>query len=118
MSNGLAANFGINLLSAAVGQNPSLTEAVLLQSVGIGTELKMLKFSRKHELEADEMGLIFMAMAGYDPRVAPGFWERMSAKGGGSPPEFLSTHPGPDSRIDKLNKQMSKAMEYYEKSKK
>ncbi len=118
MSNGLAANFGINLLSAAIGQNPNLTESLLLQSVGIGTELGMLKFSRKHELEADELGLIFMAIAGYDPRTAPEFWERMSAKGGQSPPEFLSTHPGPESRIEKLNKQMAKAMEYYEKSKK
>lgn len=117
MSNGLAANFGISLLSSAVGQNPSLTQAILLQSVGIGSELGMLSFSRKHELEADELGLTFMAIAGYDPRQAPIFWERMSAKGGESPPEFLSTHPGPDSRIQKLNQQMPKAMQYYERAK-
>lgn len=117
MSNGLVSNFGVSLLSSALGQNPSLTQAILLQSVGLGSELGMLSFSRKHELEADELGLTFMALAGYDPRQAPIFWERMSAKGGESPPEFLSTHPGPDSRIQKLNQQMPKAMQYYEKAK-
>ena len=74
----------------------------------------MLKFSRDQELEADQLGLIFMAIAGYDPREAPEFWKRMEAKsGGGSPPEFLSTHPGPGRRIDQLNKQMPEALKYY-----
>lgn len=118
MSNGLAANFGMSLLSSAVGQNPSLTQSIFMQSVGLGSELGMLSFSRKHELEADELGLTFMAIAGYDPRQAPVFWERMSATGGQAPPEFLSTHPGPDSRIQKLNQQMPKALKYYEESKK
>jgi predicted Zn-dependent protease len=113
MSNGLAANFGLSLLSSAMGKNPTLTQQIFLQSVGIGSQLKMLSFSRKHELEADELGLIFMAMAGYDPRTAPGFWERMAKVGGETPPEFLSTHPGPDRRIDRLNANMAKAMEYY-----
>jgi predicted Zn-dependent protease len=117
MSNGLAANFGISLLSSAIGQNPSLTQSIFMQSVGLGSELGMLSFSRKHELEADELGLTFMAIAGYDPRQAPIFWERMSATGGQAPPEFLSTHPGPDSRIQKLNQQMPKAMKYYEAAK-
>lgn len=113
MSTGLLTNFGVGVLSTAMGQNPSLTQNVLLQSVGIGSELGMLSFSRKHELEADEMGLIFMAMAGYDPRQAPIFWERMSAQGGQAPPEFLSTHPGPANRIAKLNSQMNEALKYY-----
>ncbi len=114
MSNGLMLNFGISAMSTAMGQNPTLTEQILLQSVGMGSELGMLSFSRKHELEADEMGLIFMAMAGYDPRVAPVFWERMSAKSSGqAPPEFLSTHPGPDRRIERLNAKMPEALEYY-----
>ena len=117
MSNGLVANFGISLLSAAIGQNPSLTQAIFLQSIGLGSELGMLSFSRKHELEADELGLTFMAVAGYDPRQAPVFWERMAAKGGEAPPEFLSTHPGPESRIQKLNQLMPKAMTYYEAAK-
>ena len=63
------------------------------------------------------MGLIFMAMAGYDPRQAPAFWDRMSAAGGEAPPEFLSTHPGPDRRIERLNANMAKAMEYYNAAK-
>lgn len=113
MSNGMAINMGMTAFSTALGQNPTMMEQIFLQSVGVGSELGMLSFSRKHELEADEMGLIFMAMAGYDPREAPIFWERMSAAGGESPPEFLSTHPGPNRRIEKLNANMPKALEYY-----
>lgn len=113
MSNGMMLNMGMTAVSTAMGQNPTMTQQILLQSIGMGSELGMLSFSRKHELEADEMGLIFMAMAGYDPRQAPIFWERMAAKGGEAPPEFLSTHPGPDRRIEKLNANMPKALEYY-----
>jgi predicted Zn-dependent protease len=113
MSNGMAMNMGLSLFSAAMGQNPTMTQQILLQSVGMGSELGMMSFSRKHELEADQMGLIFMAMAGYDPRQAPVFWERMSKAGGATPPEFLSTHPGPDRRIERLNANMAKALTYY-----
>jgi len=113
MSNGLIANMGLSVLSTAMGQNPSMTQQIFLQSVGMGSQLGMLSFSRKHELEADELGLIFMAMAGYDPREAPTFWERMSSAGGEAPPEFLSTHPGPDRRIERLNANMDKALKYY-----
>lgn len=115
MSNGMAINLGLSAFSTSMGQNPTVTQQILLQSVGMGSELGMLSFSRKHELEADEMGLIFMAMAGYDPRQAPIFWERMSSAGGAAPPEFLSTHPGPDRRIERLNANMPKALEYYKK---
>lgn len=113
MSNGMMLNMGLTAVSTAMGQNPTMTQQILLQSIGMGSELGMLSFSRKHELEADEMGLIFMAMAGYDPRQAPIFWERMAAKGGQAPPEFLSTHPGPDRRIERLNAHMPKALEHY-----
>ena len=115
MSNAMVANLGLSVFSAAMGQNPTLMQQIFLQSVGIGSQLGMLKFSRKHELEADELGLIFMAMAGYDPREAPVFWERMAAAGGEAPPEFLSTHPGPHRRIERLNANMPKALEYYNK---
>ncbi|GMQ23727.1 M48 family metallopeptidase [Algoriphagus sp. oki45] len=115
MSNGMLANLGISAISVAMGQNPTLTEQIFLQSIGMGSQLGMLSFSRKHELEADELGLIFMAMAGYDPRQAPIFWERMAKVGGEAPPEFLSTHPGPDRRIERLNANMVKALEYYNK---
>lgn len=114
MSNGLIANFGVSVLSSAIGQNPTLTQQIFLQSVGIGSELGMLSFSRKHESEADQLGLTFMALAGYDPREAPIFWERMQAQSGGeAPPEFLSTHPDPSNRIKKLNEWMPEALKYY-----
>jgi predicted Zn-dependent protease len=115
MSNGMLLNGLLGGASAAMGQNPTMMQQILLQGVGAGSQLGMLSFSRKHELEADEMGLIFMAMAGYDPRTAPAFWERMAAAGGGAPPEFLSTHPGPDRRIERLNSNMPKALQYYKK---
>lgn len=113
MSNGMLLNGLLGGASTAMGQNPTMMQQILLQGVGAGSQLGMLSFSRKHELEADEMGLIFMAMAGYDPRTAPAFWERMAAAGGGAPPEFLSTHPGPDRRIERLNSNMPKALQYY-----
>jgi predicted Zn-dependent protease len=119
MSNGMLLNGVLGSAQIAMGQNPTLMQNLFLQAFGVGGQLGMLKFSRNHELEADQLGLNFMALAGYDPRVAPAFWERMEAAGsGGSPPEFLSTHPGPRKRAAELNKQMSIAMEYYEQSKK
>jgi predicted Zn-dependent protease len=119
MSNGMLLNGLLGGVQVAMGQNPSLTQSLFLQAAGVGGQLGMLKYSRSHELEADKLGLNFMALAGYDPRVAPGFWERMSQAGSGAaPPEFLSTHPGPNRRIDQLNKQMPVSMEYYEKSNK
>ena len=116
MSQGLIANGLLGTLGAALGQNPTLTQQVFMQAVGVGAQLGMLKFSRQHESEADRIGLIFMAMAGYDPHEAPRFWERMVAQsGGGEPPEFLSTHPSHASRIQDLNKEMPEAMKYYKK---
>ena len=73
----------------------------------------VLPYSRSHESEADRMGLIFMAMAGYDPREAPKFWERMSAEAGAKPPEFLSTHPSDATRIRQLQEYMPEALMYY-----
>ncbi len=117
MSEGMVANGLLGGLSAAVGQNPTLTQELLMQSVGVGTQLGMLSFSRQHESEADRIGLIFMAMAGYNPQVAPAFWNRMEEKSGGGerPPEFLSTHPHPATRIADLEKYMTEAMQYYKK---
>ncbi|MBL7943259.1 MAG: M48 family metallopeptidase, partial [Flavobacteriales bacterium] len=88
MSQGLLLNLGLSSVSVAMGQNPTLTQQIFLQSIGIGSSLGMLSFSRKHETEADKLGLVFMAMAGYDPQVAVSFWERMSASGGAQPPEW------------------------------
>jgi len=99
-----------------MGQNPTAGQELLMQAVGAGTNLGMLKFSREHESEADHMGLIFMAMAGYDPSQAPVFWERMSSMSGGQqPPEFMSTHPSHETRISDLKGWMPEAMQYYKK---
>lgn len=119
MSNSMLMNGLLGTAQAAMGQNPTLTQSIFLQAFGAGGELGMLSFSRKHELEADQLGLNFMALAGYDPREAPGFWDRMNqGREGEAPPEFLSTHPGPNKRKEELIKQMPIALEYYERSKK
>jgi predicted Zn-dependent protease len=116
MSQGLVANLGLSTLSAAMGQNPGMTKQIMLQAVGVGTQIGMLKFSRQHESEADKIGLIFMAMAGYDPNKAVDFWQRMDKmSGGGAPPEFLSTHPSHSTRISDLKASMPEAMKYYKK---
>ncbi|MGE0773150.1 MAG: M48 family metallopeptidase [Cyclobacteriaceae bacterium] len=114
MSQGLVAQFGLSTLGAAMGQNPSATQQIFMQAVGVGTSVGMLKFSRSHESEADHIGLIFMALAGYDPNGAPSFWERMSELSGGQqPPEFLSTHPSHETRISDLKGWIPEAMKYY-----
>lgn len=116
MNTAYAQQIGLSLGSVALGQDPTMAQRLVFQAVGMGSQLGMLAFSRKHESEADELGLIFMAIAGYDPSSAPKFWERMAATGGGAPPEFLSTHPSHDTRISRLNAKLPEAMEYYEKS--
>ena len=116
MSQQMVAQVGVQSLGALMGQNPTLGNELFMQAVGAGTGLGMLKFSRQHESEADKMGLIFMAMAGYDPQEAPRFWERMAALSQGQePPEFLSTHPSSETRVRDLNTWMPEAMQYYKK---
>lgn len=115
MSQGLIAEFGLSTISAAMGQNPTATQQIFMQAVGVGTNVGMLKFSRSHESEADHMGLIFMAMAGYNPEEAPKFWQRMSSGDGQQPPEFLSTHPSHSTRIKDLEGWIPEAKGYYKK---
>ena len=116
MSQGLLTQGLLGGVSAAMGQNPSMTQDVFMQAVGMGTQIGMLKFSRQHESEADKIGLIFMAMAGYDPHEAPKFWERMTEMSGGQqPPEWLSTHPSHETRINDLNAAIPEAMKYYKR---
>ncbi|MFT7035666.1 MAG: putative Zn-dependent protease [Cyclobacteriaceae bacterium] len=117
MSQGLLTQGALGGLSAAMGQNPTGTQELLMQSIGAGTQIGMLKFSRQHESEADKLGLIFMAIAGYDPNEAPDFWGRMSSGGGEQPPEFMSTHPSHDTRISDLKAQIPNALKYYEANK-
>lgn len=115
MSQGLVTQIGAVGLAVALRDKRQETQALFMGAYGVGAQLGgMLPFSRRHESEADEMGLYFMAMAGYDPREAPRFWERMQQAGGGGAPEFLSTHPSHNTRIRKLEDNMPRALEYFE----
>jgi predicted Zn-dependent protease len=91
-------------LSEAMSKQPDQTREAFLTAFGVGGQLGLLKFSRVHETEADHLGLIFMTMAGYDPKAAPAFWQRMEAAGRSSTPEFLSTHPSHETRISDLDR--------------
>jgi len=117
MSQQMLAQLGSTSLSVAMQKEPAETQSIFATAYGMGAQYGViLPFSRKHESEADELGLYFMAMAGFDPRKAPAFWERMSMSGGQKPPEMMSTHPADQTRIANLNKDMAKAMKYYNKA--
>jgi len=114
MSQGLLVQFGGIALDVALSQKSQLTRDLFAQSYGISSQLGMLKYSRVHESEADKLGIVFMAIAGYDPQEAVAFWERMAAAtGGNKPPELLSTHPSDDTRIKDIKAFLPEAMKYY-----
>lgn len=118
MSQAMMQQLGGMALQVALSQKPQETQSLFLQSYAIGSQVgAMLPWSRQQETEADQYGLIFAAMAGYNPQEAIPFWERMSNAGGASPPEFLSTHPSDQTRIRKLKQFMPEAMKYYNKTK-
>ena len=101
-------------LSKALESKPKETQQLAMLAFGIGAGVGvLLPYSRLHESEADHLGLIFMAMAGYDPNEAAAFWERMAADKSGSPPEFLSTHPSDETRIKNIKELLPEAMSYY-----
>ena len=92
-------------------------QRAIMGALGAGAQYGILMpFGRDHEIEADQIGLLYMARAGYDPRESTAFWERMAVSGGGQPPEFLSTHPSHGTRIQRLQQFMPKAVEEFEKS--
>jgi predicted Zn-dependent protease len=117
MSQGLVAQLGLASLDLALSQKPAQTRELLMTAAGAGAQVGvLLPFSRKHESEADEIGLYLTAMAGYDPAAAAPFWERMNKTGGGArPPEFLSTHPDPSKRSERLKELQPKARAYARK---
>ena len=115
MSQGLAQQLGGAALSIALANQPAQTQNLFNTAYGIGTNVGvLLPFSRKQESEADRYGLIWMAMAGYNPQEAIPLWERMEAASSGNrPPEFLSTHPSENTRMTNLRKWMPEALKYY-----
>ena len=116
MSQGLITQFGSIALGEAMKNKPEQTQVIFGAAFGLGAQYGvMLPYSRAHELEADKLGLIFMAMAGYDPQTAIAFWERMASMGGQSPPEFMSTHPSDATRIQKIQEALPEALSYYKK---
>ena len=117
MSQALLFATGGLALGYAVKDEDQATQEAILLAYGIGTTLgATLPYSRLHENESDEIGLMYMARAGYDPRAAPRFWERMRDMGKNAPPEFLSTHPSHETRIERLRELLPKAMVEYEKA--
>ena len=117
MSQSLISELGGVALAVALQEKPAETQQLWLTAYGIGSQVGvMLPFSRLHESEADRLGLIFMAMAGYNPNEAVSFWQRMAdKKNGQSPPEFLSTHPSDATRIRQIKSWLPEAMTYYKK---
>ncbi|MBL7966621.1 MAG: M48 family metallopeptidase [Prolixibacteraceae bacterium] len=114
MSQQMLVQFGGIALSEAIKTKPQETQAIYQTVFGLGAQLGvMLPYSRQHEYEGDKLGLIFMAIAGYDPKEAIGFWERMAANSSGKTPEFLSTHPVEENRIEAIRQFLPEVMKYY-----
>ncbi len=119
MTQQLLAVAGQTALSEFIKAKPAETQSIFLNVFSVGAQVGiLLPYSRKHEYEADRLGLIFMAMAGYNPEEAIAFWTRMAEMGGTKPPEFLSTHPSDAKRIANMKKVLPEAMTYYNKYKK
>lgn len=101
--------------AVGVGTSNSKYADYINAAYGVAGQLTILSYGRKQELEADKMGLSFMAMAGYNPSTAVGFWQRMAQASSGSakPPTFLSTHPTDEARIAQIQRDLPEALKYY-----
>jgi predicted Zn-dependent protease len=112
------AQIGIMAAGGALGDMDPSQRMAVMRAINAGAQFGILSYGRKHESEADRMGLLLMAAAGYDPRESVKFWERMRGvtKKGGAPPEFLSTHPSHDTRVRDLEGWMDEALALYEAS--
>lgn len=118
MSQQLAVQAGGVAIDVLMRDKPAETRNIFLQAYGVGTTVgALLPFSRKHESEADKIGLFLMAIAGYDVNAASPFWDRMGAGGGQAPPEFMSTHPSPETRAANLKAWAPEAIELAKKYK-
>ena len=116
MSQSLVQQMGGVALNVALESKSAQTKQLWNTVYGVGTQVGvMLPFSRTHESEADQLGLIFMAIAGYNPNNAVDFWKRMSQNNSQSVPEIFSTHPSDNTRIEDIKKHLPEAMKYYKK---
>ncbi len=114
MSQQLLTQYGGAALGSVLSKSSAATKNLAGTLYGIGSQYGVtLPHSRKQELEADKLGLIFMAMAGYNPREAAAFWQRMSAASGTKTAEFASTHPSDETRITKITEALPEALKYY-----
>lgn len=114
LSNQMLTQYGGAILGTIMQNKSSEAQFLAQQIYGLGAQYGvMLPHSRRNESEADHLGLVFAAMAGYNPQAAIGFWQRMAAAGGESVPEFMSTHPSDETRISRIQKLMPEAMKYY-----
>ncbi len=118
VSQGIAAQGGLSIIESFIKGNASQSSTQLIMAgLGAGTQVGMLKFSREHESESDIIGLDLMSRAGFDPAESVKLWENMSAAGGGAPPEWLSTHPSHETRINELRSNMPGAVAKYNQAK-
>lgn len=107
ISQQMLTQYGANILNSLMGDKSASLQRAAATVYGLGTQYGVtLPFSRKHESEADYMGLVFMTIAGYNPDVAIGFWQKMSAGSGGTVPQFMSTHPSDRTRIEDIRKEL------------
>jgi len=114
MSQQMVAQFGSAALTEIIKSKPAETQAIYQTVFGLGTQYGvMLPYSRQHEFEGDKLGLIFMAIAGYNPNEAIGFWERMAANSTAKMPQFLSTHPIEENRIAAIKQFLPEAIKFY-----
>lgn len=114
LSQEIVLKYGIDVLQGQLDDPNSKKSQMILGGLGLGSKIGvLLPFSRKHESEADILGLQYMASAGFDPRQAAELWKKMKANSKGNTPEFLSTHPSNSSRIRTLNEQAPKYFEAY-----
>jgi len=118
MSQGMLAEIAGTGAALVLGKGDTQTSDAIQRAFGIGAEYGvLLPFSREHESEADHIGLYLMSEAGYDPRGAVAFWNRMMKAGGGKPPEFLSTHPSDEHRVRQIENWFPEVVPVYEKHK-
>ncbi len=114
VSQNVLAQTGMSIASLVIS-GESQEGQLALAALGVGTQFGiLLPYSRAHESEADILGIRYMAHAGFDPRASVELWKNMKKASGGAPPEFMSTHPNPDTRIERLEDEMSNSLKIYQ----